>query len=178
MDTRPSVSKSNPELRINARLSKNKAVISLDLSGESLHRRGYRLKQGGAPLKENLAAGILLRAGWPALAQQGAALLDPMCGSGTLLIEAAYMAADIAPGLGRANFGFERWLNHRNDVWLECILDSPKKRMVAPWCRVVHHSTEKWMMGMLTSPTSTRMQATRAPLRRSSNAAYRPMMPR
>ena len=119
MGTRPSVSKSNPDLRINARLSKNKAVISLDLSGESLHRRGYRLKQGGAPLKENLAAGILLRAGWPALAQQGAALLDPMCGSGTLLIEAAYMAADIAPGLGRANFGFERWLNHRNDVWLD-----------------------------------------------------------
>lgn len=116
---RPSVSKSNPDLRINARLSKNKVVVSLDLSGESLHRRGYRLKQGSAPLKENLAAGILLRAGWPALAQEGAPLLDPMCGSGTLLIEAAYLAADVAPGLGRANFGFERWLNHRNDVWLE-----------------------------------------------------------
>ena len=115
---RPSVAKRDPDLRVNARLAKDKLVISIDLSGESLHRRGYRIKQGNAPLKENLAAGILLRAGWPAVAAEGGALLDPMCGSGTLLIEAAMMAADIAPGLGRASFGFERWLNHRNDIWL------------------------------------------------------------
>ncbi|MGB3609772.1 MAG: bifunctional 23S rRNA (guanine(2069)-N(7))-methyltransferase RlmK/23S rRNA (guanine(2445)-N(2))-methyltransferase RlmL [Cellvibrio sp.] len=115
---RPSVAKRDPDLRVNARLAKDKLVISIDLSGESLHRRGYRVKQGNAPLKENLAAGILLRAGWPAVAAEGGALLDPMCGSGTLLIEAALMAADIAPGLGRASFGFERWLNHRNDIWL------------------------------------------------------------
>lgn len=116
---RPSVSKQNPDIRINARLSKGKAVVSLDLSGESLHRRGYRLKQGAAPLKENLAAALLIRSGWPELAAQGGALLDPMCGSGTLLIEGAMMAADVAPGLLRSDFGFERWLNHRNDVWLE-----------------------------------------------------------
>lgn len=115
---RPSIAKRDPDLRVNARLSKNRVVISLDLSGDSLHRRGYRVKQGSAPMKENLAAGILLRAGWPAIAAQGGALLDPMCGSGTLLIEAALIAADIAPGLGRASFGFERWLNHRNDIWL------------------------------------------------------------
>ncbi len=115
---RPSVAKRDPDLRVNARLAKDKLVISIDLSGESLHRRGYRVKQGNAPLKENLAAGILLRAGWPAVAAEGGALLDPMCGSGTLLIEAALMAADIAPGLARASFGFERWLNHRNDIWL------------------------------------------------------------
>ena len=115
---RPSVAKRDPDLRINARLSKNKVVISLDLSGESLHRRGYRTKQGSAPMKENLAAGILLRADWPTIAAQGGALLDPMCGSGTLLIEAALMAADIAPGLGRVSFGFERWLKHRSDIWL------------------------------------------------------------
>lgn len=114
---RPSVAKRDPDLRVNARLSKDKAIISIDLSGESLHRRGYRLKQGSAPLKENLAAGILLRAGWPEVAAKGGALLDPMCGSGTLLIEAALMAADIAPGLLRVSFGFERWLNHRKDVW-------------------------------------------------------------
>ncbi|MDQ2078356.1 bifunctional 23S rRNA (guanine(2069)-N(7))-methyltransferase RlmK/23S rRNA (guanine(2445)-N(2))-methyltransferase RlmL [Marinimicrobium sp. ABcell2] len=126
--SRPSVSKQNPDLRINARLSKNKVVVSLDLSGESLHRRGYRLKQGSAPLKENLAAGILMRAGWPELARQGAPLLDPMCGSGTLLIEAAHMAADIAPGLGRASFGFERWLNHRNDIWLELREEAIERR--------------------------------------------------
>src|SRR5690606_4185124 len=115
---RPSIAKRDPDLRVNARLSRDKVVISLDLSGDSLHRRGYRIKQGSAPMKENLAAGILLRAGWPAIAAEGGALLDPMCGSGTLLIEAAMMAADIAPGLGRASFGFERWLNHRNDIWL------------------------------------------------------------
>ena len=116
---RPNVAKRDPDLLVNARLSKNKLVLSIDLSGESLHRRGYRLKQGGAPLKENLAAGVLIRAGWPEIAAQGGALLDPMCGSGTFLIEAALIAADIAPGLGRASFGFERWLNHRNDIWLE-----------------------------------------------------------
>lgn len=124
---RPSVAKRDPDLRINARLSKNKLVLSIDLSGDSLHRRGYRVKQGGAPLKENLAAGILIRAGWPEIAAQGGALIDPMCGSGTFLTEAALIAADIAPGLGRASFGFERWLNHRNDIWLE-LRDEAHKR--------------------------------------------------
>lgn len=115
---RPSVARQNPDLRINARLARGKLVVSLDLSGESLHRRGYRLKQGAAPLKENLAAALLIRAGWPEIAAQGGALIDPMCGSGTILIEAAQMAADIAPGLSRPRFGFERWLRHENDVWL------------------------------------------------------------
>jgi 23S rRNA (guanine2445-N2)-methyltransferase / 23S rRNA (guanine2069-N7)-methyltransferase len=117
--SRPSIAKRDPDLRVNARLSKNNVIVSIDLSGDSLHRRGYRLKQGIAPLKENLAAGILLRAGWPKIAKEGGALLDPMCGSGTFLIEAALIAADIAPGLARAGFGFERWLNHQNDIWLE-----------------------------------------------------------
>lgn len=125
---RPSIAKRDPDLRINARLSKDKLVISIDLSGDSLHRRGYRVKQGSAPMKENLAAGILLRAGWPAIAAEGGALLDPMCGSGTLLIEAALMAADIAPGLGRVSFGFERWLNHRNDIWLSLREEAIERR--------------------------------------------------
>lgn len=116
---RPSVAKRDPDLRVNVRLAKGKAIVSIDLSGDSLHRRGYRVKQGSAPMKENLAAGILIRAGWPEIAAKGGALLDPMCGSGTLLIEAALIAADIAPGLMRGSFGFERWLNHRNDIWLE-----------------------------------------------------------
>ena len=85
-------------MRIAVHLSPAETVVSLDLSGEGLHRRGYRLEGGEAPLKENLAAAILLRAGWPAIAARGGALLDPMCGSGTLLIEGALMAADIAPG--------------------------------------------------------------------------------
>ncbi|MGD8177129.1 bifunctional 23S rRNA (guanine(2069)-N(7))-methyltransferase RlmK/23S rRNA (guanine(2445)-N(2))-methyltransferase RlmL [Marinimicrobium sp. ARAG 43.8] len=116
--SRPSVSKQQPDLRINARLNKGRLALSLDLSGDSLHRRGYRTRQGVAPMKENLAAGVLIRAGWPAMARQGGALIDPMCGAATLLIEGAMMAADIAPGLGRSRFGFEQWLNHRNDIWL------------------------------------------------------------
>ncbi len=127
---RPSVAKRDPDLRINARLSKDKVVISIDLSGESLHRRGYRLKQGSAPMKENLAAGILLRAGWPQIAAEGGALLDPMCGSGTILIEAALMAADIAPGLGRVGFGFERWLKHNNDAWQQMRNEAHERRRV------------------------------------------------
>ncbi len=114
---RPSIAKMNPDIRLNARLSRGTLVLSLDLSGASLHRRGYRVKQGVAPMKENLAAALLIRAGWPEIAKQGGALLDPMCGSGTILIEAAMIAADSAPGLYRS-FGFEHWLNHENDTWL------------------------------------------------------------
>ncbi len=127
---RPSVAKRDPDLRVNARLAKDKVIISIDLSGDSLHRRGYRIKQGSAPMKENLAAGILLRAGWPQIAAEGGALLDPMCGSGTILIEAGLMAADIAPGLARASFGFERWLNHRNDIWLELRDEAHERRRI------------------------------------------------
>lgn len=127
---RPAVAKRDPDLRVNVRLAKDKAIVSIDLSGDSLHRRGYRVKQGSAPMKENLAAGILLRAGWPQIAADGGALLDPMCGSGTLLIEAGLIAADIAPGLGRASFGFERWLNHRNDIWLELRNEAHERRRV------------------------------------------------
>lgn len=107
---RPNINRHQPDIRINARLAKNKVHISLDLSGESLHRRGYRQAQGAAPLKENLAAALLIRAGWPAIAQQGGQLIDPCCGSGTFLIEAALMAGNIAPGLFREHFGFEAWL--------------------------------------------------------------------
>jgi 23S rRNA (guanine2445-N2)-methyltransferase / 23S rRNA (guanine2069-N7)-methyltransferase len=116
---RPSVDKDSPNLIINVRLSKGNATVSLDLTGEGLHRRGYRLRQGIAPLKENLAAALLYRSRWPEIAAADGALLDPMCGSGTILIEAALMAADMAPGLKRSSFAFEHWLNHANDVWLE-----------------------------------------------------------
>ncbi len=91
--------------------------MALDLSGESLHRRGYRREAGEAPLKENLAAGILLRSGWPQLAANGAEFLDPMCGAGTFVIEAAMMAADIAPALTREYFGFLGWRQHQPDLW-------------------------------------------------------------
>ena len=114
---RPSVDKDNPDLRVHLRLDKGEAVLSIDLSGHSLHQRGYRLQQGAAPLKENLAAAILIRAGWPRIAAEGGALADPMCGVGTFLVEAGLMAADVAPNLKRQQWGFSRWLGHVPAVW-------------------------------------------------------------
>jgi 23S rRNA (guanine2445-N2)-methyltransferase / 23S rRNA (guanine2069-N7)-methyltransferase len=93
------------------------ALISVDFSGESLHRRGYRTEGGRAPLKENVAAAILLRAGWVDLERAGGALLDPMCGSGTFLTEAALIAGDMAPALGREYFGFLGWRGHDPELW-------------------------------------------------------------
>lgn len=121
---RPSVVRKDPDVRLNIRLSGEQAVLSLDFSGGSLHQRGYRLKGGAAPLKENLAAAILLRADWPGIAARGGALIDPMCGSGTLLLEGAMMAAGIAPGLGRRRFGFEHWRGHNADQWRAILADA------------------------------------------------------
>lgn len=114
---RPSIDKLNPDLRVHLRLDRGEAVLSLDLSGHSLHQRGYRLQQGAAPLKENLAAAVLIRAGWPRIAAEGGALADPMCGVGTFLVEAALMAADIAPNLKRERWGFSNWLGHVPALW-------------------------------------------------------------
>ncbi|MBP0049513.1 bifunctional 23S rRNA (guanine(2069)-N(7))-methyltransferase RlmK/23S rRNA (guanine(2445)-N(2))-methyltransferase RlmL [Marinobacterium sp. AK62] len=113
---RPGVDRANPDLRVNVHLNRGQATLALDLSGESLHRRGYRLKAGAAPMKENLAAAVLIRAGWPD-AEAFPVMVDPMCGSGTLLIEAALMATDSAPGLMRQRFGFSRWLGHDAQLW-------------------------------------------------------------
>jgi len=109
---RPNVDTRQPDIRINVLMKKDQARVSLDLAGESLHRRGYRTQAGEAPLKENLAAALLLRAGWPQLAHEHRSILDPMCGSGTLLMEAALMALDRAPGLTRSYFGFLGWKQH------------------------------------------------------------------
>ncbi len=125
---RPSVDLQQPDLRLNLYLFRNQARLALDLSGDSLHRRGYRQEGGAAPLKENLAAAILLRAGWPEIAMAGGALLDPMCGSGTLPVEAALMAADIAPGsLGR-RFGFEVWPGHVPALWQRLLEEAAERR--------------------------------------------------
>ncbi|MFO1368430.1 MAG: bifunctional 23S rRNA (guanine(2069)-N(7))-methyltransferase RlmK/23S rRNA (guanine(2445)-N(2))-methyltransferase RlmL [Marinagarivorans sp.] len=129
--TRPNVDRHTPRFRVNARLAKNKVHIGIDLSGESLHRRGYRLEQGVAPLKENLAAAILMRANWPQIAAAGGHLIDPMCGSGTLLIEAALMAGNIAPGLFRQDFGFMDWLGFDAAAWNELIQEAQAQRHAA-----------------------------------------------
>lgn len=121
---RPNVERRQPDIRLNIRLSKARVVVSIDYSGGSLHQRGYRQKAGAAPLKENLAAAILLRADWPGIAARGGALIDPMCGSGTLLLEGAMMVADIAPGLGRRQFGFERLRDHNDAQWKAILADA------------------------------------------------------
>ena len=114
---RPQIEIEHPAIRLNLRLHRDRATLSLDLSGEPLHRRGWRRDQGEAPLKENLAAAMLLRARWPEVYTAGGALLDPMCGSGTLLIEAAWMAANVAAGLRRERFGFLAWRGHDAALW-------------------------------------------------------------
>jgi 23S rRNA (guanine2445-N2)-methyltransferase / 23S rRNA (guanine2069-N7)-methyltransferase len=114
---RPDVQRERPDVRVHAHANGEQITLSIDLSGESLHRRGYRGAAGEAPLKENVAAGILLRAGWPQLAADGAGFLDPMCGSGTLVIEAALIASGRAPGLGRDYFGFNGWRGHDAALW-------------------------------------------------------------
>ncbi|KJD20770.1 50S rRNA methyltransferase [Vreelandella aquamarina] len=116
---RPNVDTKTPDLRIYAHLHRANLSLGIDLSGESLHRRGYRRDVGHAPLKENLAAALLVRAGWPERAKAGEPLIDPLCGAGTLLIEAALMAADQAPNLNRERFGFHGWAGHQEAVWSE-----------------------------------------------------------
>ncbi|MCW4149122.1 bifunctional 23S rRNA (guanine(2069)-N(7))-methyltransferase RlmK/23S rRNA (guanine(2445)-N(2))-methyltransferase RlmL [Halomonas sp. 18H] len=116
---RPVIEPRTSDLRLYTHLYRGRLTIGIDLSGESLHRRGYRRGAGHAPLKENLAAALLIRAGWPDMARQGAALVDPLCGAGTLLIEAGMMAADMAPNLWRERFGFHGWAGHDAAGWRE-----------------------------------------------------------
>lgn len=125
---RPSVDLFQPDLRINVYLKHNQAIVSVDLSGDSLHKRGYRQKTTPAPLKEHLAAAILITAGWPKLAKQGWGLIDPMCGSGTFLIEAAMIAADIAPGSHRDYFGFLYWKQHDRDAWKQLKAEAERRK--------------------------------------------------
>ncbi len=114
---RPSIDTITPDIRINVYMNYKSVTVSLDLSGASLHKRGYRDEKGLAPMKENLAAAILIRSGWPEIAEKGGGLIDPMCGSGTLPIEAAMIAGHMAPGLLREQFGFMRWRQHQPEVW-------------------------------------------------------------
>lgn len=125
---RPSVDISRPDMRINAYIHRDQATLSLDLSGESLHRRGYREKDVAAPMKENLAAAILLYAKWPSIAQEGGMLLDPMCGSGTIPIEAALLAGDIAPGILRSHYGFSGWKQHNESIWTDLLAEAKERR--------------------------------------------------
>ncbi len=131
---RPNVDKEQPDIRIHAYLNRDDVVLSLDLSGDALHMRGYREDRGKAPLRETLAAAIVLRSGW----QKGTPLVDPMCGSGTLLIEAAQMEAQIAPQLYRLHWGFDFWQGHNQAAWEKvkeealALAEAEKQRENAP----------------------------------------------
>lgn len=120
---RPTVDKDEPDIRINVWLHKNTVSIALDLSGDALHQRNYRQATGLAPLKETLAAAIVLRSGW----RPGVPFIDPMCGSGTLLIEAAMMASDRAPGLNRERWGFSAWKQHNPRVWQDVVIEAQQR---------------------------------------------------
>lgn len=116
---RPSVDTRNPDLLINIHISQDKCTLSFDSSGESLHKRGYRTGQTEAPLNEVLAAGMILQTGWKGESD----FIDPMCGSGTLLIEAALIARNISPGIYRQNFAFEKWKDFDADMFEEIYND-------------------------------------------------------
>jgi 23S rRNA (guanine2445-N2)-methyltransferase / 23S rRNA (guanine2069-N7)-methyltransferase len=135
--SRPDVAPERPGLRVHAHAHGAAITIALDLSGESLHRRGYRAEAGEAPLKENVAAGVLLRAGWPASAAEGAQFLDPMCGSGTFCIEAALIATDRAPGLTREYFGFRGWRRHDVVLWARLIAEAEARAEVGAATRAL-----------------------------------------
>lgn len=131
-DERPSIDRDSPDIRINVYLSDKQCLLYLDLSGDALHKRGYRQKAGSAPLRETLAASMIYRAKWDSYYQQGLPFCDPMCGSGTLLIEAAMMAANIAPGLvreqtGYNHWGFTRWKLFDQDKWQVILQDAQNK---------------------------------------------------
>ncbi|WP_374001385.1 class I SAM-dependent RNA methyltransferase [Bdellovibrio bacteriovorus] len=125
---RPDVDNENPSLRIHVRAIKNQFNVAIDTSGDSLFKRGYRKEVGDAPLKENLAAGLLSLSEW----DKQTPLVDFMCGSGTFLIEAAMMAMNIAPGVNRKRFGFQNWLNYEESAWEKVIqeaMDAEKEEL-------------------------------------------------
>lgn len=133
---RPNIDKEYPDVLLHAYLKHDELTVSLDLNGYSLHQRGYRKDAGFAPIKENVAAALLMRANWPAKCQQGFGFYDPLCGSGTIAIEAALMAANIAPGLFRDDQAFIHWVEHQPSL-CENVREqalSSVKRIEVPIC--------------------------------------------
>ncbi len=132
MGTRPNVDRNDPDITIRLHLHDQMLKVYLDLSGPSLHERGYRTETLEAPIKENLAAGLLLLADWDTLCREGNAFLDPFCGSGTLLVEAALIATNTAPGLFRTRFGFFSWLDHNPELFEKVHADLKAERILDP----------------------------------------------
>ncbi|HMH87549.1 MAG TPA: bifunctional 23S rRNA (guanine(2069)-N(7))-methyltransferase RlmK/23S rRNA (guanine(2445)-N(2))-methyltransferase RlmL [Steroidobacteraceae bacterium] len=134
---RPNIKPERPDVLLHLHVEGATALVSVDFSGESLHRRGYRSEGGRAPLKENVAAAVLLRAGWPTIAEQGGMLLDPMCGSGTFLTEGALIAADAAPAIDRDYFGFLGWRGHDAELWERLRTEARARRAARPARRCI-----------------------------------------
>jgi 23S rRNA (guanine2445-N2)-methyltransferase / 23S rRNA (guanine2069-N7)-methyltransferase len=146
---RPNIKPERPDVLLHVHVEGPTALVSVDFSGESLHRRGYRIDGGRAPLKENVAAAVLMRAGWPAVNEAGGLLVDPLCGSGTFLTEAAMMAADAAPARGRAYFGFSGWRGHDAALW-ERLREEARERSAA-------RTPRRCILGSDVDPDAVRM---------------------
>jgi len=127
LGSRPNVDTRDPDLRVNVRLFKNRCTVSLDCSGQPLDRRGYRLERHEAPLKENLAAALVALSGWDC----STPFLDPMCGTGTIVIEAALKGLRVAPGLLRGAFGFQRWPGFDRRLWERLVAEARQERLSA-----------------------------------------------
>lgn len=140
---RPSVNKDNPDIWFNLHISHDKVTISLDSSGESLHKRGYKLASGPAPINEVLASGLLKLAGWEGKGN----FLDPMCGSGTILTEAALIAANIPPQLHRKHFAFQNWKDYDRDLF-EKIKETRINRIRDFNWKIVGYDTSPSMLKM------------------------------
>ncbi len=142
---RPDVETMHPDIRVNLHLRGEQATLAIDLSGDSLHRRGYRVASVEAPLKETLAAAIVHLAGLTPDFSADAVLLDPMCGSGTLLIEAALIYGDSAPGLQRKSFGFLAWNRHKPKLWEKLVADAVEREeegLQKPWPQIIGYDAD------------------------------------
>jgi 23S rRNA (guanine2445-N2)-methyltransferase / 23S rRNA (guanine2069-N7)-methyltransferase len=147
---RPSIQTDRPDFRLHLYISRNEAILSFDLAGVSLHKRGYRIHGGEAPLKETLAAAIVASSGISVNMDPGTIILDPMCGSGTLLIESALILADRAPGLERRHLGFQKWLHHDEDIWQQLLDEAITRENQAldrEWPQLIGYDADSRMVG-------------------------------
>ena len=146
---RPNVAKEKPDVPIHLYLKNDQVSLYLDLSGDSLHRRGYRKSAGIAPLKESLAAAIVALSGWNSEISPKFAFVDPMCGSATLLIEAALIFGDSAPGLSRSYFGFNKWPGHDETLWSKLVSEAVEREEVGferRWPRFIGYDADPEMV--------------------------------
>ena len=142
-DQRPNVKTMEPDLMIHLHISLDRVNISIDSSGRSLNQRGYRIDGGVAPLNEVLAAGLILLSGW----DQKTTFIDPMCGSGTIVTEAAMIATNTAPGLLNGDFGFQFW-NDYDEKLYDKVMEEAEAMVTKPRCRIIGSDESKTAMGI------------------------------